>query len=594
MPLLKQFCHWAEANGVRTSLVPKESQGMGIGLFVTSDDKGHQIGDQGELAFVPASLIISRSHILLLDYPCLQTTFGIIGLESITERIAIIIFLLYERHLLEQRRCAPSMSASPDISSQNAGPVLDSIFADYIAVLPDVRTPVTLDPETARGYLAGTLLLDSVCAKRTKLETEYELLSGKLGVFEHWPVHPTLDSFIWADATFWSRVLSFGSQWAKEDSKRENEQYHDQRQDNSHGQEAYNKLSTDDDLHMVPLLDFANHAAEPNIRWQAEADGLRKVPKTDTAFLLLLFRFLYGFTLQDNPTQFLTLAMPMDEDDPFYMPKAHTLMRLGIPPRITIYLDKSDGPDDLVELCQGLWITPESQYLLWIYGLNEEDGLGAMIEEPEVKICTPHKAVDEGEEETMEEADLIDEDTVGRLILTIQGTQIVTKASVQTTVPKLEVYPVLVLRALVLVADRVEYYVNRIMETGDKVQRVEGVEIVRAINYEGDVQKDAEDAYPPAESSRIPATTRLGRSIGDCLLPTLLEPDHEHPITTRQLEIETQVSNLVATMKSYRIEELALLVQIGNLLGEAQTHCVDESAFIQQYLARMQNQDSSE
>ncbi|KAK3806843.1 MAG: hypothetical protein J3Q66DRAFT_406959 [Benniella sp.] len=80
-------------------------------------------------------------------------------------------------------------------------------------MLPDVCTPVTLDPGLTRGYLAETLLLDSVCAKRAKLESEYELLSRNMGVFEPWPVRPSLDDFVWADATFWSRVHSFGTRW---------------------------------------------------------------------------------------------------------------------------------------------------------------------------------------------------------------------------------------------------------------------------------------------------------------------------------------------------------------------------------------------
>jgi hypothetical protein len=139
-------------------------------------------------------------------------------------------------------------SSSNKDSEQNGG-----FFADYIATLPDISTPVTLDPDLVRGYLAGTLLLDSVCAKRSNLEAEFEYLSGNLGAFEDWPVRPTLGNFIWADATFWSRVLSFKTQWT----------------DNGTSSDS------DDDMHMVPYLDFANHAADPNIRWEVDSDGLR-------------------------------------------------------------------------------------------------------------------------------------------------------------------------------------------------------------------------------------------------------------------------------------------------------------------------------
>ena len=268
--------------------------------------------------------------------------------------------------------------------------------------------------------------------------------------------------------------------------------------------------------------------------------------------------------------------MPMDEDDPYYMPKAHSLIRWHIFPRITIYLKKTDGPDDLEELCPGLWITQKSRYLLWLYALNEDDGLGAIIEEPESKICVMHDSAGQDDDESaLEEADLVDEDVVGRLVLTINDTKIETLEVLESVVPKLDIFPVVKLRILVLVAHRIEYYVTRIQETGDRVQKVEGIEIVRSVS-------------PTPEFAEARRASRVGRNIGDCLMPTILEPDHTQPITSRQLEAEAQVSNLVTMMKNYRAEEMNLLVGIGNILGEAQTRCLEESDFIQSYLARMQ------
>ncbi|KAI1315733.1 hypothetical protein EDD11_000441 [Mortierella claussenii] len=540
--------------------------------------------------------------------------------DLLTERLAIMFFVLFQRLLLEHQACAfdgalPSSESTSASLTKTGGEqyTAASFFDPYIAILPDVSTPVTLETDLVRGYLAGTLLLDSVCAKRSKLEAEFELLSGNLGVFEHWPIHPSLDNFVWADATFWSRVLSFQTQWGEAQGD---------------GQSSDQQV---DDLHMVPFLDFANHADQPNIRWQVDPDGLRVWSKEalldrlskvksesnvgneakkdhlehhDHAHDLEVFLsygnkpntellFLYGFTLHDNPTQFLTLPMPMDEDDPYYMPKAHTLMRLGIPPRIVVYLNPEDGSGDLVEFCKGLWVAQDSQYLLWIYALNEEDGLGALFEEAASKVCmTMNDQDDSGD---IEEADLVDEDTIGRLLLTIEGLRIVSKELLRMTVPKLNIYPVLILRSLVLLAGRVEYYIARIMETGDKVQRVEDVEIVRAINYDAETQNiSGLKSSSPTGSTVVPASSRLCHNIGECLVPTLLEPDQEHPITSRQLEVEVQTSSLVATMKNYRTEEMNLLVQIGNILGDAQTHCLEESDFIRTYLSQMQIQDQDQ
>lgn len=239
-------------------LVPKESKGMGTGLFVDlaqgADRKDGQ--DGGELLFVPHSLILSPSSINQLNCPHLQTAFKTVGQDNLTERLVFILFLLYERLALEHLECLPKHNSSKDASLDTPS-FTPSPFAPYVAMLPDVCTPVTLDPGLTRGYLAGTLLLDSVCAKRAKLESEFELLSGTLGLFDPWPVRPSLEDFVWADATFWSRVLSFGTQWAQTPD----------------GQNPGSMPV--DDMHMVPYLDFANHAGKPNIRWQVDEDGLR-------------------------------------------------------------------------------------------------------------------------------------------------------------------------------------------------------------------------------------------------------------------------------------------------------------------------------
>ncbi|KAF9917915.1 hypothetical protein BX616_010861 [Lobosporangium transversale] len=614
-PSLKNFRRWATEHSVRTVLEPHTSSGKGNGLFIDPAFV-HQLKSEfkcgseheGELLFVPHDLIISRSRVLKLPCLALKRTFAVLSTDLLTERLVILLFLLYQRLLLDHGVCVleeplPTFDNTTPTNAENFSAA--SLFEPYIAMLPDVCTPVTLDPDLVRGYLAGTLLLDSVCAKRSKLEAEFELLSGNLGVFDHWAIRPSLDNFIWADAIFWSRVLSFQTQWDSDKSTDD-------------GLASKPDHQTDD-LHMVPFLDFANHATYPNIRWQVDPDGLRVWAKESLlkdldsvendenrtkskrreVFLSygnkpnVELLFLYGFTLHDNPTKTITLAMPMDEDDPYYMPKAHTLMRLGIPPRITVYMDKHDGPCDLVEICKGLWITHESQCLLWLYALNEEDGIGALIEEPDDKICVTQEVEDD--EEQMEEADLMDEGSVGRLMLTIQETKIVSKEELRKIIPKLDIYPVLILRSLVLLADRVEFYITRIMETGDKVQIADDLAIVRAINYEIDSQSESRPDTPSSVASpRLPATRRLCNHTGDCLMPTLLEPDQEHPITCRQFEAEMQISSLVSTMKSYRIEEMNQLVQMGNFLGEAQTSCLEESTFIRAYLSRMHSENQEE
>lgn len=260
MTPLASFRRWAHTNGIVSKLVPKDSKGMGVGLFVATDlndPKQENILDQGELLFVPQSLLLARSRVIQFNCSHLQKSLSIIGLSNVSERLAIVLFILSQRLLLEHH-AKQYHNSTASITDHHSSSNKDNeqngyLFADYIATLPDVSTPVTLEPGLVRGYLAGTLLLDSVCAKRSKLEAEFEHLSGILGVFDDWPVRPSMENFIWADATFWSRVLSFKTQTT----------------DNGTSSDA------DDDMHMVPYLDFANHSADPNIRWEVDSDGLR-------------------------------------------------------------------------------------------------------------------------------------------------------------------------------------------------------------------------------------------------------------------------------------------------------------------------------
>ncbi|KAF9581857.1 hypothetical protein BGW38_000970 [Lunasporangiospora selenospora] len=618
--IFPEFSDWARMHGITFDHVyPKETKGMGIGLFARSkpantnktniqklqeQTQGLKLDQEAkskpnkELLFVPQSLILSKTRVSQLNAPVFHHTLDQIGEHNLSERLTLVLFLLYERLCVAGHFCYLQRPDDiPPPVKLAATSCNGSVFSPYVATLPEVCTPVTLDPDLVKGYLAGTLLLDSVCAKRSKLEAEFEQLSGNLGVFDNWPTRPKVEDFIWADATFWSRVLSFQSQFEEDpqDCKRASKQ-------------------PADDMHMVPVLDFANHAAKPNIRWEVEPDGIRvwanqelDVNQSQDQEVFLSYGekpnsellFLHGFILHDNPMQTLTMALPMDETDPLYMPKAHMLMRLNIPPRISLYLseDKPTNPPNLVRLYRNLWVNPEAQYLLWIYSLNEDDGVGVHLEDPEFMVCLPGKPQDEGNED-MEEMDLMEDQTLGRLMLMINKTVIESTEQLEVIVPKLEIFPVLILRSLVLIASQIEYHITRIMATGDRVQKVEGVEIVRAIQYDMEsLLNQGSDSSTPFQSGTSPVS-RLGLAtnikITDCHLPTILEPDRDHPITPQQVELEAYVSRLVTTMKEYRTLEMDLLVKLGDEIGEAQTQCLQENTFIQTYLAMMQNNAEDE
>ncbi|KAF9972897.1 hypothetical protein BGZ73_003899 [Actinomortierella ambigua] len=726
---LQRFHQWAKEHGVRSRVVAQESLGKGTGLFLSLAEKHILAVEQAvaaaaaadadaattpssdttvdPLLFVPSPLLLSKSRVFALtECEPLQRTLKMLGsYDEVTERMSLLLFLIYGRLAVRERNRKEAlryarMAAKADAlaKARENGATIESTvddhddheeeeegeedwikpsgFEPYVAVLPDISTPVTLTPEVVQGYLAGTLLLDSVCAKRKRLEAEYENLSGARGIFEHWKVHPTLEDYIWADATFWSRVLSFQSQRDFEGTEEA-------------GKVANGSTKSEgkkkDDMHMAPFLDFANHATKPNIRWHVDDAGLyvlpfdndeedgevdphlvdnvcRSVPvnvpvkghsdkptlhelKETHQELFLSYGdkpnmellFLYGFMLSNNPVQLQTLAMPMDEEDPYYMPKAHTLMRMHLLPRVTIYLDTHQAPPDVVELHPGLWITEASRDLLWIYALNEEDGLGAELEEPELKICKIHESVDEGDDE-MEEADLDDEDELGCLYLTINGQKMETRQQLHEVLPTLEIYPVLVLRIMVMLGQRLEFYIARITESGDKVTKTEGGEIVHAIRYDAPLTNPGTPDLPTggnvsgAASSerlspeqtpavnpafgkiRMEAASRLGYTIGGgrdspghhhhighvavrpCTVDTTTIEQHQDdeadPMIHHQLEVEAQVSTLVQIMKEYRNEELQMLIQMSDKVGEAQVQYLENNTAVQEYLAKMQAEDA--
>ncbi|KAG0237910.1 hypothetical protein BGW42_008010 [Actinomortierella wolfii] len=720
---LQRFHHWAKENGIRSRVVAKESLGKGTGLFLTLAEKdallkeqqralsGHrQSDDQSQeednlvepLLFIPRHLLLSKSRVFeLSNCEPLQKTYQMLGgYENVTERMSLLLFLVYERLAVHERnrkealRCeqvlAKAAALALESSRENgtkvesAGDDIDDddddhheswnkdiLFEPYIAVLPDISTPVTLSTEIVQGYLAGTLLLDSVCAKRARLEAEYENLSGARGIFEHWEVHPTLDDYIWADATFWSRVLSFQSQ-------RDYELATAKAGDSAKAGDGENmkQQQLQDDMHLVPFLDFANHATKPNIRWHVDESGLYVLPhfceeeednfdKADNTSSIpvqipvndkedkptphslkethqelylsygdkpnMELLFLYGFMLSNNPVQLQTVAMPMDEDDPYYMPKAHTLMRMGLLPRVTLYLDTRTATEELIEICPGLWITEASRDLIWIYCLNEEDGLGVEVDEPDLKVCRVHDSasMEDDSEEAVDEADLEDEDEFGRFVLTIKGQRIETRKQLHDIVPTLDIYPVLVLRLMVMLGQRLEYYITRITHSGDKVTKTEGIEIVRAVHYDSPQVNPSTPVLTPVDSGtaspeqnppsvpaigkiRLDASSRLGYTLGGrdspghqhhrhhvavrpCKETVAIEQEDEgDPLIKHQMEVEAQVSTLVQIMKAYRHEELQMLIQMSDKIGEGQVHYLENNTAVQEYLARMQAEEVAE
>ncbi|KAI8847368.1 hypothetical protein BC829DRAFT_396740 [Chytridium lagenaria] len=151
----------------------------------------------------------------------LQCLDKIAELEMLDERRAMMVFLVFLKYGVET-------DAVKD-------------WKMYVDVLPEkLDTPLEL--------LAGTPVEGALVSKLGKLYGEYNAIKDALAHID--PIEAiTFDVFKWADGVFWSRVLSFKNA----------------------ADEAGVKLA--DDFHMVPFIDFANHALTPQLRWHVSASG---------------------------------------------------------------------------------------------------------------------------------------------------------------------------------------------------------------------------------------------------------------------------------------------------------------------------------
>ncbi|ORY32759.1 SET domain-containing protein [Rhizoclosmatium globosum] len=177
-------------------------------------------------------------------------------------------------------------------------------FAEYAAELPppeSLDSPVFFNVKE-RALLVGTGLDVATDAKLGALQREYFALRDDLMRFD--PLYseamhldedeelPLLnfEAFLWADAIFWSRVISFKSAAT----------------DNTSDEKA-------PDYHMVPFIDFANHSETPEMAWRLTPSGISLVITSETtvkkgselhisygskpnAELL----FIHGFTIPNN------------------------------------------------------------------------------------------------------------------------------------------------------------------------------------------------------------------------------------------------------------------------------------------------------
>lgn len=240
------FTDWLNKNGASLpSLAFNPSinglEGRGNGLFTTAP---LALEHEKVMATVPQTLLLNASRVLQIARSgknegakrlkkCLEGLQKMDDGSSAWERLCLLAFLICARIRLHE--CAAGEDS--DLNEVE-------FWLPYIEILPaaeSLNTPVFWD-EDAITLLQGTGLDMAARAKQNKLENEFMRLVPHLAHLCMSEIELGVESLLWADGIFWSRVLSLASA----------------------------NPAVTDDYHLIPLVDFCNHSFTPHIRWHIE------------------------------------------------------------------------------------------------------------------------------------------------------------------------------------------------------------------------------------------------------------------------------------------------------------------------------------
>ncbi|KAI8381041.1 uncharacterized protein BYT42DRAFT_565041 [Radiomyces spectabilis] len=352
----------------------KQTQHAGTGLFAKQAIVTHT----EPLLRIPNDMLITTknaTHLHLTEefrntiYQLFDGT-DEMHLEGKNERLFLKLFLVHERFVhANDSFWKPYMDVLPSLAFFQENHVLFKNYAEH---------------------LAGTTLSVSISAKQRALQNELATLQEKAC---GWLDQITLEQWFWADATFWSRVVSLDE---------ENEAV-------DNGQATH--------LALVPFFDFANHSLTPNVRWQRDSQ--------DNSFLLMPFEdatigahdelfisygaksnqellFLHGFTLSNNPEP-LRLRLPVTPflAGPSQPAISRFLQQNAMEPFVAFGYSHDSAPSSSSQVLPDFPIahqlfastgfTYPSIVLMYLLALDEDDGL--RIDEQE-NIVLGNKQVD--------------------------------------------------------------------------------------------------------------------------------------------------------------------------------------------------------
>jgi hypothetical protein len=428
--IISTFIEWSKEKGIRTTASVEETPYAGYGLFSTETIENNS---PTIVVHIPADTLLTSQKALQVDSKFTKDIYHLISKKYNTrenikllaqsaenERLVLCLFLIYCKFFNTSTDWKPYIDILPTIT-----------FFKYNHILFNTE------------YVSGTSLDISIRAKLSSLKRELDEINDieqdEEGEAEDadcgstWLSKIQFEMYIWADCVFWSRVVGVGGD---EDSK-------------SLG-------SPSADMSLIPFFDFANHSAEnSNIRWQPnkEIGGLDLVTHPGDIIekgreLLLSYGskpnqellFLYGFCIENNP-EHSRVTLPLlpflnPAEAPYNLQKIQWLKQIGAKPTLTIVNEDDNLKNGDLMSCG--W-TFDSIVTMYLVALDEDNEI----------------AFDEDED---------------HIIFTLSGERIETLEDLEKGVKKMDILPIIKIRAAVLLVDALEHHYSMMMDSGASIK----------------------------------------------------------------------------------------------------------------------------
>lgn len=394
---ISTFVDWSKEKGISTTAIVKQTPYAGYGLFAETN-----IPDSTPVVTIPEHLVLTSRKALELAAFSKPVLTYISHKYDTTENISILAENIENERLV---LCLFLIYCKFIKTS--------TYWSPYIDILPTISffedNHILFNPE----YIAGTSLESSVRSKLASLHREFDEIKNTQ-TQESWISNIQFEMYLWADCVFWSRVVGIGG-------------------DEKEGEQV-------SDMALIPFFDFANHSLEKsNIRWQLNNKGIDLITyhgvTVDEGEELLLsygskpneeLLFLHGFCIENNPEPSrLTIPLmpffsPMEEG--YNTPKIHWLKQLGIKPSLTLIPRPNN--EEMKDLAQCGW-NFESIVVMYFVALEEDIDF------------------------------IIDDD---KFTFQLMGKSIQSLEELEASVKNLNIFPVIQLRAVVLLLDALEYH----------------------------------------------------------------------------------------------------------------------------------------